>query len=80
MASDMAGPQNACMLRSIICVKLRPRSQSQTVLLSLYWTMSAANSALPAGLGQRILPLGGYAGPEDACVCGCGVGGGIEPN
>lgn len=30
MASDMAGPQNACMLRSIICVKLCLHTRSQT--------------------------------------------------
>jgi hypothetical protein len=49
MASDMAGPQNACTLMSIICVKLCWCTRFHSGTLRLYSSISTASSALLLG-------------------------------
>lgn len=52
IASDMAGPQNACILNSIICVKLWRHIRSQRGVAFLYSAMSTVPSVLSRALGD----------------------------
>lgn len=58
----MAGPQNACMLKSIICVKLCRHIRSQRGTAFLYSAMSTVPSVSLAPFGES--PAGAqFVGP-----------------